>query len=655
MRIKALILAVLVLYLPATAQDFELGNISRELLLEKEYSKDAAAPAAIYYKKGVTEITNEGGQWFSLTTVTERVKIYKVDGYKYATIAIPFFNILEADVAVTINSAVTYNIVNDSIVASAAQDDAVFTEEANYRRSFKKVVLPNVTEGSVIEYSYTKKDIFFGYLDKWYFQEEIPAEYIEYQAWIPQFFIYNRILSAYLPVKETTERKKGEKGSGLLNRKHFVNGNIYTVENIPAYKEEVYVDNITNYLPYVMHEVSGIKLYSDVREEFLGNWESIAKIMYNSPDFGRAIADDSYFKKELRKELKGIENNKEKIETVFNFVRDRMTWNEMYGYDCMGSIEQAYEEKTGNAGEINLMLVAMLKYADFNAHPVILSTRDNGIANYQSLIAYNYVVAGIESMGEVMYLDATSKEAVPGILPVRALNTSGRIIRDNLKTDEVVMYPKTTSKESNMVLATLQADGVIKGQVKSQYFDYNAYFFRIVLKEEQQAQEEVLAGIKEKTLGYIEISDYKINNIANTAEPVIESFSFSTYNSCEAIGDKLYLSPLLFYTAKENIFTEEERRYPVDFIYPRQDRFAFNITIPDGYRVISLPESNNMQMGDGLASYSYNVSATNKQVQILTIRSINFSKIDPQYYADLKAFYKSIIEKQNERIIFEKI
>ena len=107
-----------------------------------------------------------------------------------------------------------------------------------------------------------------------------------------------------------------------------------------------------------------------------------------------------------------------------------MNWNNYYGINCNDGVRTAYKNNKGNVAEINLMLTAMLRYAGVEANPVLLSTRRNGIAMFPNRTAYNYVVAGVEVKDNVILLDATSKNAVVGLMPLRAVNWTGRIIRE---------------------------------------------------------------------------------------------------------------------------------------------------------------------------------------------------------------------------------
>ena len=58
--------------------------------------------------------------------------------------------------------------------------------------------------------------------------------------------------------------------------------------------------------------------------------------------------------------------------------------------------------RQGNVAEINLLLTAMLRKAGIEADPMILSTRDNGIANtsYPLISEYNYVICVVFREGQ---------------------------------------------------------------------------------------------------------------------------------------------------------------------------------------------------------------------------------------------------------------
>ena len=80
-----------------------------------------------------------------------------------------------------------------------------------------------------------------------------------------------------------------------------------------------------------------------------------------------------------------------------------------------------------------------------------------------------------------------------------------------------------------------------------------------------------------------------------------------------------------------------------------------NITIPEGYQVESIPKSISLTMDGGYGSFSLTASASGNIIQITINQSVNASIVPAQDYDILKEFFKTTIEKQNEKIVLKKI
>ncbi|QYJ67157.1 transglutaminase-like domain-containing protein [Flavobacterium litorale] len=655
MHLKILLPYLLLLYSTiGIAQEFKLGAVTADELHEKAHPQYPDAAAAILYKKGTTtfEVRSAMG-WITITEVVVRLKIYNKLGYDSATIQIPYYDWNSIQEEVVISDAYTYNILGGNIEKTKLEEEGIFIEEITERSKVKKLVMPNIKEGSVIEYKYIIKSPRIGLLPAWYFQYDIPAKTIAYDVWLPQFLVYNRILNqSGANIAEERDTRKKEISFGIYTTVYSETAKFYKAENVPPYKEESYVDNILNYLPFVKHELSGYKSLRGLKREYATNWSSIAMLLENDVTFGGQLRHTEYFKKDIDSLFATDNVGDNKLTAIYNYVKNRMTWNESYGYDCIMGTEYAYENKTGNVGEINLMLVAMLRYAGYNAYPVLLSTRSNGIATFQSLQSYNYVVVGLESIGRLTLLDATSKESPPGLLPIRALNGYGRMIKNEYETKQVSLVPTVTSTDNITVVANLSADGNITGQARKQYAKYNAYRFR---RTHLAENEDTRIAEIETNLNNIELFDYKLTGKEEYANPVVERFSFESTMATDVIGNKIYLSPMLFYTVTENPFTEENRVYPIDFGYPRSDRFSISITIPDGYILETLPESARLVLEDGICTFNFNVAQKGRQIQIVVLYGINTASIQPKHYQKLKVFFSDMIKKQNEKIVLKKI
>src|SRR5690606_28616150 len=63
---------------------------------------------------------------------------------------------------------------------------------------------------------------------------------------------------------------------------------------------------------------------------------------------------------------------------VYDYIVGHYEWNGLNGKYCEQGLRKAFEAKSGNVGDINVSLIAALRYAGLEADPVILSTRSNG-------------------------------------------------------------------------------------------------------------------------------------------------------------------------------------------------------------------------------------------------------------------------------------
>jgi len=649
-------------------QKRELGKVTVDELKQKNHSTDSSAVAAIMFKLGdvIFDYTQQDG-FFINTTIRTKIKIYKKEGYDWANFEMLLYNEASAKQTLEIKSAYTYNLVGDKIEKTKLKSEGEFNEKVNKYWSKKKITMPNVKEGSIIEIEYTIKDEGTGLIDEWTFQDQIPVDYSEYNTYIPEYYVYNPYFRGWLAPKITKEdfRKTIE----LRNRESEGNSRMYTtvnvnevsyilkktsyiLESIPAIKNESFTNNIKNYISSLVLELAMTKFPNAMTQSYSTDWETVTKKIYENSDFGPELNKTGYFEKDIDVLLKGVTSPAEKTAIVFNFVKDRMNWNEMNGYSCQNGVKSAYQDKTGNVADINLMLISMLRYAGLDANPILISTRSNGIALYPSRSAFNYVIAGIEVENQIILLDATNKYSLPGILPIRDLNWFGRVIRKNGSSAIVNLTPDKKSIDVVTLMGIIKEDGEIEGKVRKKSFDYNAFIFRNNFNG--VSKDSYIEKLEKENNG-LEILEYEVQNNLVLNEPIVENYSFKTNNSVEIIGGKMYFSPLLYFALSENPFKQENREYPVDFIFPNQDSFRVSLTIPDGYVVESLPEPKLIALPENIAKFSYEVSKTNNQVQLSYSLDLNRVVIENVYYEALKNFFKELVNKNTERIVLKRI
>jgi hypothetical protein len=668
-KFLTLFLFLFLFFSNANAQEFKLGKVSIAELEQKAHPKDTAAVAAILFKKGETKFEYFQDIGFKvITEVFMRIKIYKKDGYNWANYAVPYFSGgNQSKENVMFSDAVTYNLVDGKIEKTKLKSEGEFLEKVDRYWSRKKITLPNVKEGSVLEFKYKIVTDRIEALREFYFQTDIPVDFAEYKTYVPEYFVYNAKLKGFIvPKREIVKVAKSfvitskERSEGRVSKTEFSTDKIdyletktsYTAENMPAMKEEAFVNNIDNYTTSVVQELSMTQYPNRPLKPYSTDWSSVVKTIYDFDDFGSELNKTGYFEEDLKAVVAGLSTQDEIVSAILNYVKSTVKWNNYKGYSCNDGVKKAYKDKTGNVAEINLMLTAMLRIAGLKANPVLVSTRDNGIALFPNHSAFNYVIAAVESPNGMILLDATSKFSAPNVLPFRDLNWMGRLIRKDGTSEEVDLMPKKASFDYVTMNYTIEPDGKITGKLRKQRTDHNAMSFR---SEIENTKEEDYLEKLENENGKIEISDYSRTNEKDVQLPIVETFSFIGANLFEFIGEKIYINPLLFFTKEHNPFKQETREYPVDYGFPFMDKYTINIDIPVGYVVESLPKSAQINMENELGSFKFMSNVAGNKIQLSVSHQINTPIVSSEYYSMLKDYYQEMIAKETEKIVLKKV
>jgi len=650
------------------AQKLELGKVTIAELEEKQHPKDPTAAAAVLFESGEVNFNYTQSDGFSMTLrVKEKIKIYNKEGYEYANAAVQYVINSNYREKVAFSDVATYNLVDGKIIKAKLKSDGEFEEKVNKDWGKRKISLPNVKEGSIIEYEYTITSPRIGRLRDWNFQAAIPVNYSEFKTYIPEYFIYNVNQRGFIFPKVAVEKsnkkinytyRDGNTPGGTIihsasqeSLEFTETRTTYTAVNMPAMKEEAFVNNIKNYTSGISHELSIIKYPNSSLKTFSSDWETVTKTIYKQDDFGLELAKTGYFESDIDALLRELKTKDEIIKGIFNYVKSNVKWNDDYGYSCDDGVKAAYKNKTGNVAEINLMLTAMLRYAQIDANPVLISTRSNGVALFPNVTAFNYVITAVETENGLVLLDATEKYSLPNILPLRDLNWMGRLIRKDGTSLLVDLIPKNLSKETNYMNVVLKQEGTAEGKIRRQLTDYEAFDFR---KKYAGANKDNYIEELENRHNAIEISDYSRDNDFDLLKPISETYTFKSSRDIEIINDKIYFSPLLFLCTKENHFKQEKREYPVDFGYPSEIKYNINIEIPEGYIVESLPKPINLVTGDELGAFKYMIANNGNKIQLTLSSGVNAAIVPADYYDVLKEFYQGVVDKQNEKIVLIK-
>lgn len=661
------LLTTLSLGLCSNAQNYKFGKVSKEELAQQNHPEFNEAVAAVLYRETFTKFDYMQEEGFIVKTdYYERIKIYSKDGYDYANKSISLYKSGSADERVTGLKAVTYNLVDGKIQETKLRSSGIFDEKASKTRNIKKFTMPDIQDGAIIEYKYTVTSPFISSIDEFRFQEEIPVDKVEMKFYAPEYLSYRthgkgslgfdienssreRSISYRYTNNETGRAIGGERRTANLNFKEI--GYTINLDHVAPLLEEPYAGNYENYFSAIQFELAFTKFPNAPMRNYTTTWEEVSKKIYKSENFGEELNNHKAYAKDIKTLVAGLTTPAEKALTIYDFVKKKMSWNEYLGVYCDLGIKKAYKEGVGNVADINLMLTGMLNEAGLEASPVLISSKANGIPFFPTLNGFNYVVAGVKIDGQLHLLDAADKDGVIDILDERLLNWKGRMVKSDGSSRLVDLFPSRIAMHNALVTLNIDEDLMINGTVQNRYSGHYARDVRS--KYNSRPQEEQLKKM-DKTYESIDLLDIEFKDMEAYNKPVTAVYHFESEQGVEEIAGKLYISPLLHLGITENIFKSETRTYPIDFIHPYEDRYSVSITIPEGYKVESIPEDIVINLAQGMGSFRFGTMVNGSKVTLSVQNAIRTPVIDASYYKDLQEYFKMIVDKETEKIVLVK-
>ncbi|HAK27854.1 MAG TPA: hypothetical protein DCO90_01185 [Sphingobacterium sp.] len=639
------------------AQDFSFGKIKKEDFAITVDKIDTAANAFVLREYGSAEVSydkNKGPvvQFFRHV----RIKILNKEAYNYANFSIPLYKSgNDREVLMDIKGA-SYHLVGDKVVETEMTKANIFNENASENYAVTKAAIPQVQEGTIIEYRYRTESPFIFNLNAWEFQEDLPKLYSQYVTRIPEVFHYKANLKGGLAV---SDRKVENYNTGLDSQVGEVLGNktTYTMENIPAFHTEDYMTSSKNFRSIIFFELGRYSIPMGPTKDFSLTWENVRDKLVQDESFGGQVKRKTALKEFIEPLLQDSKDDLEKAVRLYTYFQKQIKWNNRHSIYAK-NIKEAIEKRTGNSADINLGLVNALRYAKLDAIPVILSTRENGYAGlYAPAISeFNHVIAQVK-IGENYYLlDATSPYEMFGNIPMKCVNFQGRSIPLEGESDWVKLEANLASTYSNFFYGELSEDGALKGKWITSRNGYGASKMRERLQG-SNSEEEFYEKIDEEN-NRIKINSFKVSNRESLDKPLTEEFEIEIKNFATLQNEQLLFNPYIDTKMSKNPFNLTERNYPIDFGSLVQEECYIEIKLPKGYAYPTEGKLKNISMAlpERAARYIFKINNTTPDVLIIeSATQLNKPLFMPEEYFDLKEFFSRIIQAEKLDVVLKKI
>ena len=658
--------------------NYKFGLVSAADFKLETVKFDSGANVLIIADIGKTSFEgNDNGHFTLVFTRFMRVKIMNKNGFEIGNQEIQLYHNGEGGFEkLSSLKASTFNLENGIIQETKLEVKSIFTEKYNNNIDIKKFSLPALKEGAVFDLEYTTRSPYTYMLKPWSFQGDYPRLWSEYEMIIPPTFHYvmkmqgdeNFAVNTTKVIQVTYSiRQPGNNGyspgktesdlyslSGNSLNKHWVK------RNVPALHKEAFTTTLANYYSRVSFQLNYFQWSNESeKQEFMSDWKATSKSLLERDDFGVAITrENSWMSDELNGVLKDAHSEDEKTYSIFNYIRDNFNTISKYGYSknslfTNNTLKQVFKNKEGNVAEINLLLTAMLQKAGIKADPMILSTRDHGIANagYPLIEDYNYVICAVTIGDKIITLDASQPFNGLGQLPSYCYNGWGHIINEANPTP--ILFSADSVHETSLKNVFIFADekGKLTGSCKNILGKIESNSTR---REISNNSEKVFEQNIQKAYGSdIVIENVRYDSLKKYDFPLTINYDFELKNMGSA--DIIYFEPIMGDGYKTNPFASMDRNYPVEIPYQIDEMYTLNMDIPVGYKVDELPKSARVAYNDKEGMFEYLIQSGAENLQLRVHFKLNKAFFPVEEYNTLRDFFAFVVKKEGEKIVFQKI
>lgn len=610
------------------------GQVSIDELNMKKCTFDEDANAVVLLDEAVSEYNDN---YNLITSRHIRIKILKDKGLGKADITIPYYRKDDIEIVHNIEAMVINGQIDGSVQKKELEKKSIYRKNISENYGTVTFALPDVRVGSIIEYTYVSTLKHYGYLRDWYFQDDLPVVRSKYRLEIlPGYeFAYQVYKSDHLNIDVKSDAQ---------------NGRItFEMNNVPGLEEEPYMDSRQDYIQRVAFQLSG-KYGGGTKKKYMTTWDELNRELLGRSDFGAQLNKEVPGTSDFISKVKASPASFDRMKQVFDYVRNSTMWDGYHSIVSSDGVKSVWNKKKGNSGELNLLLINLLRAADLQAYPVLISERSNGKVDtkYPFVDQFNSVYAAVLIDGKYHYLNAADALTPPHIIPQAILNTTACIV--NKKNGGLVEINDQSLQYSDNVtiIAKVTADGNLEGEGLMQSSDY-ARISR--LKSYKKDSAHYVSEHFKKAANKIE--NFKMMNLEMDSLSLQHNFNFAT--SLVNSGDYRFIPMTLFSGFESNPFVSNKRFSDINFGFKRFISSTTYIQIPPDFTVDVLPKSTRLTNPDNTVDFVREIVMDQASRKLLIRIKMNFKKsfYSVEEYDTIKEFYKKMFELLNEQVVLK--
>ncbi|WP_018616173.1 DUF3857 domain-containing protein [Segetibacter koreensis] len=620
----------------------EFGNFTPEEISLKQCDFDKDADAVVLLDKAVSYYDD------NYTLITERrirFKILKERGIERGNVNITYYSDAGFETISGIDAAVLSFDNAKNEVWGRLEQKSIFKKKRNNYYSEISFALPNIKVGSIIEYKYQSRMKNYGGLREWIFQTDIPVVLSSYDLTVvPNTeFQYSVHKSADMPIVV-----KPDSHAGSIS---------FKMSNIPGLREEAYMGAARDYLQRVSFQFAGYKRAEEMgygnhfstTTRYVTTWKELAKELLDNSNFGSQINKSLPVADIIQQIRLDQPDSFTKMKLIHDYVKSHFSWNQIYSKYAVEGLKETWEKKTGTSGDINLLMINLLKSTGLEVEPLLVSERDYGKIDttYPFIDQFDKVVAYVTIDGKHYILDATDRQTPSFIIPFNLLNTIGFAV--DKKNPSLIKIVDDATKNLNLVnvRGSISNAGLLQVEAAVDNYAYSKIERKEKYKKDQKKYEKDFL----EPYALSDIDSFDVNGVEQDSLPLQHLVKFSS--ALSKTSDYFLLNYNLFTGLNKNPFITAYRFSDINFGCKYSYMLNETFTLPENLSTETLPKTVRLVTPDKTMTVFRQVQQFENTIQVGI--KIDFYKTEykAEDYPIVQGFYKQMIEILNEPVVLK--
>ncbi|MBD3223775.1 MAG: DUF3857 domain-containing protein [Caldithrix sp.] len=314
-----------------------------------------------------------------------------------------------------------------------------------------------------------------------------------------------------------------------------------------------------------------------------------------------------------------------------------------------------YRNRYGDCKDLTTLMIAMLRYADIQAYPALVQTRDQGVV-YPDFVAnqFNHVIAFVPLPEDTLWLECTADFIDITDMPASIEDANVLVVKN--RSDEIIRTPQapmdanTWSSHSTLKYKapgslSIASRITCKGKQKH---GFKSLFARVTPTNEKILLQKIFG----KYLPNFTLADYDYREEGQPNQRYVIEIDGLYKNAVTHTVKRIFINPNILNRKTMDHFPDDEnRQFAVHIDYPYRAIDTLDIALPYGYTLESAPEP--LSLDFSFAHYKTSYSFEDRKLHCIRDFAYKKNHIEQDHYRTLQKFLRKVIKNDDTYFIFK--